>query len=250
MRTIKKFWNMKPSASNPSAGEIYIYSEISSEQFWGDETTATTFKEDLEAMGDLQTLNIYINSPGGSVFEGNSIYNIIKRHKAHVNVHIDGVAASIASVIAMAGDTIFMPKNAMMMIHNPWVMTAGNASELRKQADDMDRIRESLVEAYLAKSNGKIERSNLIELLDAETWLTATECVAYGLADVVEETQTMAACADTKLFAKYQNTPGKFLQPVDKQDEEPKLTDSERAFRKQLLADAEAQIAKFKNMEE
>lgn len=241
---------MKPSASKPSAGEIYIYSEISSEQFWGDETTATTFKEDLEAMGDLQTLNIYINSPGGSVFEGNSIYNIIKRHKAHVNVHIDGVAASIASVIAMAGDTIFMPKNAMMMIHNPWVMTAGNASELRKQADDMDRIRESLVEAYLAKSNGKIERSNLIELLDAETWLTATECVAYGLADVVEETQTMAACADTKLFAKYQNTPGKFLQPVDKQDEEPKLTDSERAFRKQLLADAEAQIAKFKNMEE
>lgn len=241
---------MKPSASNPLAGEIYIYSEISSEQFWGDETTATTFKEELEAMGDLQTLNIYINSPGGSVFEGNSIYNIIKRHKAHVNVHIDGVAASIASVIAMAGDTIFMPKNAMMMIHNPWVMTAGNASELRKQADDMDRIRESLVEAYLAKSNGKIERSNLIELLDAETWLTATECVAYGLADVVEETQTMAACADTKLFAKYQNTPGKFLQPVDKQDEEPKLTDSERAFRKQLLADAEAQIAKFKNMEE
>ncbi|MEK5498591.1 head maturation protease, ClpP-related [Bacillus sp. FSL M8-0077] len=250
MRTIKKFWNMKPSASTPSAGEIYIYSEISSEQFWGDETTATTFKEDLEAMGDLQTLNIYINSPGGSVFEGNSIYNIIKRHKAHVNVHIDGVAASIASVIAMAGDTIFMPKNAMMMIHNPWVMTAGNASELRKQADDMDRIRESLVEAYLSKANGKIERSNLIELLDAETWLTATECVAYGLADVVEETQTMAACADTKLFAKYQNTPGKFLQPVDKQDEEPKLTDSERAFRKQLLADAEAQIAKFKNMEE
>lgn len=241
---------MKPSASTPSAGEIYIYSEISSEQFWGDETTATTFKEDLEAMGDLQTLNIYINSPGGSVFEGNSIYNIIKRHKAHVNVHIDGVAASIASVIAMAGDTIFMPKNAMMMIHNPWVMTAGNASELRKQADDMDRIRESLVEAYLSKANGKIERSNLIELLDAETWLTATECVAYGLADVVEETQTMAACADTKLFAKYQNTPGKFLQPVDKQDEEPKLTDSERAFRKQLLADAEAQIAKFKNMEE
>lgn len=241
---------MKPSASNPSAGEIYIYSEISSEQFWGDETTATTFKEDLEAMGDLQTLNIYINSPGGSVFEGNSIYNIIKRHKAHVNVHIDGVAASIASVIAMAGDTIFMPKNAMMMIHNPWVMTAGNASELRKQADDMDRIRESLVEAYLAKSNGKIERSNLIELLDAETWLTATECVAYGLADVVEETQTMAACADTKLFAKYQNTPGQFLQPVNKQDEEQKLTDSERAFRKQLLADAEAQIAKFKNMEE
>ncbi|ARD57403.1 Clp protease ClpP [Bacillus safensis] len=241
---------MKPSASNPSAGEIYIYSEISSEQFWGDETTATTFKEDLEAMGDLQTLNIYINSPGGSVFEGNSIYNIIKRHKAHVNVHIDGVAASIASVIAMAGDTIFMPKNAMMMIHNPWVMTAGNAAELRKQADDMDRIRESLVEAYLAKSNGKIERSNLIELLDAETWLTATECVAYGLADVVEETQTMAACADTKLFAKYQNTPGKFLQPVDKQDEEPKMTDAERAFRKQLLADAEAQITKFKNMGE
>ncbi|KMM55666.1 Clp protease ClpP, partial [Bacillus glycinifermentans] len=116
MRTIKKFWEIKAAKNDAKTGEIYIYSEISSAQFWGDEVTAQTFKEDLDGLGEVSALNIYINSPGGSVFEGNSIYNIIKRHKAHVNVYVDGLAASIASVIAMSGDTIFMPANAMMMI--------------------------------------------------------------------------------------------------------------------------------------
>src|SRR5690606_20024488 len=105
-----------------------------------------------EKLGRVETLNVFINSPGGSVFQGQAIYNILKRQKARVNVYIDGLAASIASVIAMAGDTIFMPKNAMMMVHNPWTFSIGNAQDLRKEADTLDKIRETLIEAYLSKA--------------------------------------------------------------------------------------------------
>ncbi|MBI0440916.1 Clp protease ClpP [Bacillus amyloliquefaciens] len=244
MRTIKKFWEIKAAKNDAKAGEIYIYSEISSTQFWGDEVTAQTFKADLDELGDVSTLNVYINSPGGSVFEGNSIYNIIKRHKAHVNVYVDGLAASIASVIAMSGDVIFMPANAMMMIHNPWTLAQGNADELRKQADDMDRIRESLVEAYLGKAGEKLDRDRLIALLDAETWLTAQECLELGLCDSIEAPKQVAAKVDTKLFASYRNTPDALLNQT--QDDE-KQAERERLFREQLIAEAETSLLKLKN---
>ncbi len=184
----KKFWEVKNSSENENIGETYIYGDIVSYKWDDTDTTAKSFKEDLDSLGDIDTLNIYINSPGGSVFQGTAIYNIIKRHKAKINIHVDGVAASIASVIAMAGDTIFMPKNSMMMIHNPWTFAWGNANELRKQADDLDKIRESLIEAYLSKAGDKLSRETLIEIMDNETWLTAQECYDYGLCDeLVEE---------------------------------------------------------------
>ncbi|MGO4897478.1 head maturation protease, ClpP-related [Bacillus sp. GM2] len=244
MRTIKKFWEIKAAKNDAKTGEIYIYSEISSTQFWGDEVTAQTFKEDLDGLGEVSALNIYINSPGGSVFEGNSIYNIIKRHKAHVNVYVDGLAASIASVIAMSGDAIFMPANAMMMIHNPWTVAQGNAEELRKQADDMDRIRESLIEAYLEKAGGKLDRDRLIELMDAETWLSAQECLDLGLCDSIEAPSAAVAKVDTQLFAKYRNTPESLLNQT-KEDE--KQAEKERLFREQLIAEAQTNLLKLQN---
>ena len=136
----KRFWNFK--ALDEKTGELTLYGEISNETWWGDEVTPKEFKSDLDNLGEIDTLNIYINSPGGDVFAGQTIYSILKRHKAHKNVYIDGLAASIASVIAMAGNTIFMPKNAMMMIHNPWTVGMGNADEFRKLAEDLDKIRE------------------------------------------------------------------------------------------------------------
>lgn len=244
VRTIKKFWEIKAAKNDANTGEIYIYSEISSTQFWGDEVTAQTFKADLDELGDVSTLNIYINSPGGSVFEGNSIYNIIKRHIAHVNVYVDGLAASIASVIAMSGDAIFMPANAMMMIHNPWTLAQGNADELRKQADDMDRIRESLIEAYLGKAGEKLDRDRLIALLDAETWLTAQECFELGLCDSIEAPKQVAAKVDAKLFASYRNTPDALLNQTQ---EDEKQAERERLFREQLIAEAETNLLKLKN---
>lgn len=145
-----KFWNFK--ALDDNTGELTLYGEIANETWWGDEVTPKEFKADLDGLGEIDTLNIYINSPGGDVFAGQAIHSMLKRHKAHKNVYIDGLAASIASVVVMAGDRIFMPKNAMMMIHNPWTLGVGNASEFRKLAEDLDKIRESLIAAYENRS--------------------------------------------------------------------------------------------------
>ncbi|KIN79928.1 head maturation protease, ClpP-related [Clostridium botulinum] len=220
----KKFWEVKNSTENENIGETYIYGDIVSYKWDDTDTTAKSFKEDLDSLGDIDTLNIYINSPGGSVFQGTAIYNIIKRHKAKINIHVDGVAASIASVIAMAGDTIFMPRNSMMMIHNPWTFAWGNANELRKQADDLDKIRESLIEAYLSKSGDKLSRETLIEIMDNETWLTAQECYDYGLCDELVEEKEIAASINTELFAKYKNTPKELLNKTQKQNKPIKNT--------------------------
>ena len=133
----KKFWNFKNVSE--SAGELLIYGPIASESWWGDEVTPKQFKEDLDKLGAIEELNIYINSGGGDVFAGQAIHSILKRHSAKKTVYVDGLAASIASVVAMAGDTIVMPKNAMMMIHKAWTMAVGNANDFRKLADDMEK---------------------------------------------------------------------------------------------------------------
>lgn len=168
-----KYWEM--SKINDNIGEISIYGEIVSEKWLDEETSATSFKDDLNDLGDVKTINLHINSPGGSVFEGIAIHNMLKMNKAKINVYVDGLAASIASVIAMSGDTIFMPENSMLMIHNPWTIAIGNSKELRKQADDLDRIAQMSVKTYLSKSNGKIDEETLVKLLDEETWLSAQE---------------------------------------------------------------------------
>jgi ATP-dependent Clp protease protease subunit len=204
----KRFWNFK--ALDEKTGELTLYGEISNETWWGDEVTPKEFKSDLDNLGEIDTLNIYINSPGGDVFAGQTIYSILKRHKAHKNVYIDGLAASIASVIAMAGNTIFMPKNAMMMIHNPWTIGMGNAKDFRKLAEDLDKIRESLIAAY--EGHSALTRDEIIEIMDSETWLTATECEEYGFCDVVEEEKTLAACIDKDILARYKNTPRELIE--------------------------------------
>ena len=117
------------------------------------------------------------------MFEGTAIYNQLRRHPAHKTVHIDGFACSIASVIAMAGDEVIMPRNALMMVHNMWMYASGNSAELRKAADDLDKINSAGRAAYLAKSGGKLDAAKLAEMMDGETWLTAEECITYGLAD-------------------------------------------------------------------
>lgn len=221
----KRFWNFK--AIDKTTGELTLYGEISNETWCGDEVTPKEFKADLDNLGEIDTLNIYINSPGGDVFAGQTIYSILKRHKAHKNVYIDGLAASIASVIAMAGNTIFMPKNSMMMIHNPWTIGMGNASEFRKLAEDLDKIRESLIAAY--EGHSALTRDEIIEIMDSETWLTASECEEYGFCDVVEEEENMAASIDVEVLERYRNTPKVFLT------EEPKLEKNGQNKERELL---------------
>ena len=185
----KTMWEIKQQA-DPAVLELYIYGDVEGDGYdwWRDEvirseTSANTFREELAAHPDVTQINIYINSYGGSVFEGTAIYNQLKRHPAHKTVYVDGFACSIASVIAMAGDEVVMPRNALMMVHNMMMGVCGNAAELRKAADDLDKINEAGREAYLQKAGDKLTPEVLAQLEDDETWLTAEECIRYGLAD-------------------------------------------------------------------
>lgn len=214
-----KFWQM--SLISAGIADVYILGEIVSSGYeWSDsDTSAATFKKDLDALGDVETINLHINSPGGSVFDGSTIGSMIKQHKATVNVYIDGLAASIASVIAMAGDNVYMPKNAMLMIHNPWTFAIGNANDLRKQAEDLDKIGLSMQESYLGKSKDKLSAEKLQELLDNETWLSASEALEYGFADEILEENQVAANVSQELFAKYKNVPAKLQLKAEKKEE-------------------------------
>lgn len=215
----KKFWEIKNSADN--TGEVFIYGDIVSWKWDDTDVTAADFKKDLDALGDIKTLNVYINSYGGSVFQGQAIYSILQRHSAEKHVYVDGIAASIASLIAMAGDKIYMPANAMMMIHNPIARCVGNAQDMRKTADELDKIREAMLPAYLDKAGDKLTEDKLIELLDAETWLTAQDCLAYGLCNEVLEDKQVAACADTQMLETFKNVPEALkATSKNKEDEE------------------------------
>ena len=191
-----KFWNFK--AKGADAGELLLYGDISSTTWWGDEVTPKQFKDDLDALGDIKRLDIYINSGGGDVFAGQAIHSMLKRHAASKTVYIDGLAASIASVIAMAGDKIIMPANAMMMIHNAWTIAAGNKEHFRKLADDMDKIDSSIVTTYQAKTG--IDEDEIKALMDAETWLTAEDATAQGFADEIEKEKKLAAAVEGGFF--------------------------------------------------
>ena len=190
---MKRMWELKQSA-NLDVVDLYIYQEIESDGYdWWEneviesETSANHFKNELAKYPNASQINIYINSNGGSVYEGTAIYNQLKRHPAHNTVYIDGFACSIASVIAMAGDEIIMPRNSLMMIHNMMMGVFGNSKEIRKAADDLDTINAAGRQAYLMKAGEKLSEENLVEMMDAETWLTAEQCIEYGLADKYAE---------------------------------------------------------------
>ena len=185
----KRMWEIRQQ-TEPGVLDLYIYGDVEGDRmdWWTgeiieSETSADYFREELAKYEDVVLINIYINSYGGSVFEGTAIYNQLRRHKARKVVYVDGFACSIASVIAMAGDEVVMPRNALMMIHNMWMAVTGNAAELRKAADDLDKINEAGREAYLQKSGDKLTPEMIAQMEDDETWLTAEECIRYGLAD-------------------------------------------------------------------
>ena len=190
MEKRKKLWELKQKADAPDNLELYIYGDVEGDGYdwWTDEevqseTSAKAFRDQLAQHQNASQIDIYINSYGGSVFEGTAIYNQLKRHPAKKIVHIDGFACSIASVIAMAGDEVIMPRNALMMIHNVWQYVCGNSAELRKAADNLDVINDSSMQAYLLRAGDKLDKKTLAKMMDDETWLSASDCIKYGLAD-------------------------------------------------------------------
>jgi|SRR5690625_4695942 len=170
---------------SPESADVYIYDEIG---FFG--TLAIDIRQELREL-DTKLINLHINSPGGSVFEGNAIYNLLRNHKAKVITHVDGIAASIASVIAMAGDEVIMAENSMMMIHDPSGVVVGDSDDMRKMADVMDKVKDTIITAYERKTNK--DREELSKLMDEETWMTPLEAVALGFADSISEPMKVAA---------------------------------------------------------
>ena len=173
--------------------DLYIYSEVMPDGYnwWTgeeikSETSAEFFRQQLAAHPNVTQINLYINSPGGDVREGYGIYAQIKRHPAKVTAYIDGFACSVASIIAMAADTIIMYANSMMMIHEAEVGLWGNADAHRKVANDIDKIMEGNRQVYLQKAAGKLTEQKLIEMLDAASWLTASDCLEMGLCDQID----------------------------------------------------------------
>ncbi len=172
--------------------DLYIYEQVMPNGYdWRSgaeiisETSADYFRDKLAEYPTAKQINLYINSPGGSVMEGYGIYSQLKRHPANVTAFIDGFACSVASVIAMSADHVVMYRNSMMMIHNAADGVWGNATQLRKAADTLDKLMEGNRQVYLAKANGKLDEPTLIKLLDDESYLTAQDCIGYGLADEI-----------------------------------------------------------------
>jgi ATP-dependent Clp protease protease subunit len=189
-------WYEIKSAKSDEPAEVFIYDEIG-RGFFGGGLAAEDFIEEVKKLGLKagDELTVHINSPGGDLFDGNAMYNYLRTIKAKVTVRIDGVAASAASIVAMAGDRIEMPENSFLFIHNPWMFVAGDAAVMRKVADDLDQLREGALATYLRATDGKLTRAKLIEMLDAETWLTAQQAVEHGFADQVDEPVRAAALA-------------------------------------------------------
>lgn len=168
---------------------VNIYGDICSCPHEG-AVTARSLASVLDELTGVSRINVYINSYGGEVAEGLAIYNALKRHKAKVITHCDGFAASIASVIFMAGDERIMNESSLLMIHNAWVYAAGNADQLRKQADDLDKITQASVAAYVAHST--LSEDEIKALMDAESWILPAEALAYGFATSIEATEKTA----------------------------------------------------------
>lgn len=191
------WYQMKNQGGNV---ELMIYDEIGG---WG--ISAQQFARELAGLGRVTTINARIHSPGGDVFEGMAIYNLLKGHPAHKICHIDGLAASMASVIAMAFDEVIMPANAMIMIHKPWGGTIGDADEMRKYADLLDKVESTLISAYIQKTG--LAEDELQAMLAEETWLTGAEAVAKGFADTLAQPLQMAAQLNSKRMKDFTNMP-------------------------------------------
>ncbi|KGL00050.1 protease [Thalassobacter sp. 16PALIMAR09] len=192
-----------------SGAEVLIYDEIGA---YG--VTAKGFLAELGALPDDAAIDLRLNSPGGSVFDAVAIYNALKRHAGDITVWIDGIAASAASYIAMAGDTVVMPENAFLMIHDPSGLVMGTAEDMRATAEALDKVKGSLIQGYAAKS-GKAD-DEIATLMAAETWLDAKEALDLGFIDRIAEPVKLAASFDV---ARFRNAPPEVVEAASEPDE-------------------------------
>ena len=190
-----KFWNWRPliSASGEQTGRVLeLNGVIAEESWWGDEVTPEAFKQEL--MGGTGDIEVYINSPGGDCIAASRIYTMLVEYPGMVTVKIDGMAASAASVVAMAGSTVLMAPTAMMMIHDPSTGAWGNRAEFEKTIEVLDEYKESIMNAYEKKTG--LSRAKLSHMMEDETWMNAKKAIELGFADdMIGDNQSSTAQA-------------------------------------------------------
>lgn len=205
---MKKTWEIR--AAGRDSLEIRLY-ELIGEDLFGGGTSAKSFAQDLQDAGHITDITLRVNSPGGNVFDGIAIYNTLLSHPAYIHAIVDGLAASIASVIIMAAKKIEVAENGMVMIHNPHASVFGaDSAEMRKMADTMDKVKQSMVTTY--RRHTDLSASEIGKLMDAETWLSAGEAVEQGFADGVLDPDekngpALAANFDPAIFDRFQHVP-------------------------------------------
>ena len=197
MKNSKKFWNWHKVTDE--AGEeldervIEINGEIASESWFDDDVTPKLFKDEL--LSGSGPITLWLNSPGGDCIAASQIYSMLMDYQGDVTIKVDGIAASAASVIAMAGTKVLMAPTALMMIHNPMTMAYGNVDEMTKAIEMLDEVKESIVNAYEIKTG--MSRAKLSHLMDSETWMNANKAIELGFADDILEDKKKCAADET-----------------------------------------------------
>ena len=229
-----KFWNLKPEETDPADGVLDIDGEIVAEKGWFTPDGACVAKDFRAALKGLRNVTVHINSPGGDVMAGAEIYSALREHslsgRGQVTVIVTALAASAASIIAMAGDRILMHPVAYMMIHNPWTVATGDAKTIRKTAKVLDEIAEGLISAYQIRT-GK-SRDELKRMLDAESWMSAATCLEEGFADEIVGVGTEAAaslCRPTLMSARAHGAEEilRRMRNADEEEEKPEETEED-----------------------
>ena len=223
----KGFFEFKNITSTEA--DLFIYGEIVQEKsvdWWTGEEVSDTevalmdFKKELDSLGNIQKLNLYINSPGGDVFTASTMISMLERQKdkgTEINAYVDGLSASAASFLMFVADNIYLYKNSIVMVHKPMSYAVGNANDMQKTIDALNKIEDSvMIPMYLSKA--KCDEAKIKELIDAETWLSSTEMQEYFNVTVLNEEKVAVACISSKLFDKYKNVPDSIKNILDKQD--------------------------------
>ncbi len=220
MRTpsMKTSWYEVKNQAGSSSAEVFIFGDIVNSDWEKWEENDTTAKDLIDAMKGLGDFTLRINSLGGSVPAGNAIYNAMKRHQGKITGIVEGMACSMASVILMACHRIIMPGNAMLMIHKPWGLMAGNSEDMRKYADTLDKWEIGLIAAYREKTG--LKDDEIARMLADEIWMTAEEAVKLGFADELEAPVKIAAKYDPQVLGRFRNVP-KDVLTTGARDEPP-----------------------------
>jgi ATP-dependent Clp protease protease subunit len=195
-------------ARGNASADIFIYEDVGEGFFGG--VSAKQFSTDLKGLGQVETINLHLNSYGGEVFDGLAIYRQLVDHPARVITHIDGLAASIASVIAMAGNEIRIAESGFVMIHNALALALGDAAEMRRMADLLETTTGSIADVYASRTG--LERTELLGMMDAETWLTGPEAVDKGFANETVANLKVTARAVSNERHHFRHTPAALLE--------------------------------------